>query len=61
VTTGVVSGGSVTFTGLSEKVRYYAYASGVGRSFLISEATLKEGDRARIEMLESGGRPRRRS
>jgi hypothetical protein len=52
VTTAVVSGGSVSFTGLLEKVRYYAYASGVGRSFLIS-ATLKEGDRARIEMLEA--------
>jgi hypothetical protein len=26
-----VAGGSVTFSGLSEKVRYYAYAGGVGR------------------------------
>jgi peptidoglycan/xylan/chitin deacetylase (PgdA/CDA1 family) len=52
VTTAVVASGAVTFSGLSEKVRYYAYASGVGRSFLIS-STLKEGDRARIEALES--------
>jgi hypothetical protein len=52
VTTSVVAGGSVMFSGLSEKVRYYAYASGVGRAFLIP-ATSKEGDRARIEMLEA--------
>jgi hypothetical protein len=50
--TGVVSGGSVTFAGLAEKVRYYAYAAGVGR-FLLVSSTLKEGDRARIETLES--------
>jgi hypothetical protein len=48
----VVSGGSVTFAGLAEKVRYYAYAAGVGR-FLLVSSTLKEGDRARIETLES--------
>jgi hypothetical protein len=52
VATGVVSGGSVTFNGLQEKIRYYAYALGVGKFFLIS-ATLKEGDRARIEALEA--------
>jgi hypothetical protein len=46
-----VSGGSVTFTGLAEKVRYYAYAAGVGKFFLIASRS-KEGDRARIETLE---------
>jgi hypothetical protein len=52
VTSAVVSGGQVTFVDLSEKVRYYAYAAGVGKFFLIS-TTLKEGDRARIETLEA--------
>jgi lysophospholipase L1-like esterase len=52
VATAVVASGQVTFSGLSEKVRYYAYAAGSGRFFLIS-STLKEGDRARIEVLEA--------
>jgi hypothetical protein len=50
VTTGVVSGGQVSFTGLAEKVRYYAYAAGVGKFFLVPTTTT-EGDRARITAL----------
>jgi hypothetical protein len=52
VTTGVVAGGSVRFDNLSEKVRYYAYAAGVGRRFVIADA-VRLSDRARIEALES--------
>jgi hypothetical protein len=52
VTSGVVSGGAVSFTGLSERVRYYAYGGGKGVGFLIP-ARSKEGDRARIETLEA--------
>jgi hypothetical protein len=52
VTTAVVAGGSVTFVNLAEKVRYYAYAGGVGRGFVIA-AAVRLGDRARIDTLEA--------
>jgi hypothetical protein len=61
VTTGVVSAGKVTFSNLSEKVRYYAYAGGVGRSFLIASRSgwatapgSRRSRRARARRLRAG-------
>jgi hypothetical protein len=55
VTSGVVASGAVSFTGLTDRVRYVAYAGGVGVGFVaqgLRDAALP--DRARIEALEVG-------
>jgi hypothetical protein len=48
-----VSGGSVTFTGLTENVRYVAYAGGVSRYFLVApiDPTDTRSLRSRVDEL----------
>jgi hypothetical protein len=55
---GVVSGGSVTFGGLSENTRYVAYGDGHGVSFMASRdlqapPAQSRTDRERLAVLES--------
>lgn len=54
ITSSVVSGGSVSFGGLTAKVRYYAYGGGKGVGFLVAPTAVspQTGDRDRIEALE---------
>jgi hypothetical protein len=54
VTSAVVSGSSVTFDGLSENVRYLAYAAGVGKRFLVPQVDPMDARslRARVDELE---------
>jgi hypothetical protein len=52
ITSATVSSGSVTFSGLTEDVKYVAYAAGSGKTFLVgSQRTLS--DRGKIEKIES--------
>lgn len=54
VASGVVSAASVTFSGLTEDVRYVAYAGGIGVRFLVPAASESPtlSDRNRIYALE---------
>jgi hypothetical protein len=55
VTSAVVSGGSVTFSPVEERVRYVAYAGGLGVTFVVPRgAPITLADRRRIEELEEG-------
>jgi hypothetical protein len=54
VTSALVSGGSVTFTGLEERVRYIAYANGRGVRIMVPRTSPATPDRSRIEELEVG-------
>jgi hypothetical protein len=53
VTSAVVANGSVTFTDLSERNRYVAYAGGTSRRFLVPERRV-DSLRGRVEDLEQG-------
>jgi hypothetical protein len=54
VTSATVTGASVTFDGLSENVRYLAYAAGVGKRFLVPQVDPMDARslRARVDELE---------
>jgi hypothetical protein len=53
VTSAVVANGNVTFTDLSERNRYVAYAGGTSRRFLVPERRV-DSLRGRVEDLEQG-------
>jgi hypothetical protein len=59
ITSATVSGSSVTFSGLSENVRYLAYAAGVGKRFLIPQQNPMDARslRARVDELEGDTLP----
>jgi hypothetical protein len=59
ITSATVSGSSVTFSGLSENVRYLAYAAGVGKRFLIPQQDPMDARslRARVDELEGDTLP----
>jgi len=55
VTSAAVSGGAVTFSGLSENVRYVAYAAGVSKRFLIPQQDPMDARSLRVRVDELEG------
>jgi hypothetical protein len=52
IATASVSGGAVSFSGLAPKVRYVAYASGLGVRFLVPEHSPTDSISSRVTELE---------